>query len=291
MLSGRLLWSPANVIVGTMTSRNTTLDDFSLSDDWLNYTCQRCGIKFHASKSAKRKYCSDKCARAARIGVKHTPEHIKKMIGSLKKKTKSMYHCFTCGKLIKRRPSMINRSDRHFCSRRCYGIYTSKTRSGENSPQYGKPSSFKGHTHTDEAKKKLSDTRKELFKDQEFKDQNVKIAMNNMQASPNKAEKRIIDIVSTYDLPFEFTGDGKFILHGLCPDFVSTDGTKKIIEVFGEHFHDPETAFVKVRWTQQEFGRKAIFSQLGYDCLIIWYKEIQSSTNKELYFKIKEFTG
>lgn len=272
-----------------MTSRNTTLGDFSLSDDWLNYTCRRCGTKFHASKSAKRKYCSDECARAARKGVSISDEHKKKQSYSARHRNKASAVCYVCGKRFKKRPSMIERSDKHFCSRECYSKHNSEAFKGDNNPQYGKPSSFRGRTHTDEAKKKLSDTRKELFKDPEFKDRHVKMAMKSLQASPNKTEQRMIDIISAYDLPFEFTGDGKFILHGLCPDFVSTDGTNKIIEVFGEHFHDPEKAFVKVRWTQQEFGRKAIFSQLGYDCLILWYKEIKSSTNEELYFKIKEF--
>lgn len=291
-----------------MTSRNTTLGDFSLSDDWLNYTCQRCGVKFHASKSAKRKYCSDKCARAARKGVSISDEHKRKQSYSARHRNQASVVCYVCGKRFKKRPSMIERAEKHFCSRECYSKHNSEVYKGENNPQYGKPSSFKGRTMSLESRMKLSNSRmgqhnspeteftsersKEMWKDPKTRDKITKACMVALQARPNKIESRIIHTIEKYDLPFKYVGDGEVIIYGLCPDFISTDDSNKIIEVFGEIFHDPDKQvkqYTKIRWTQQEFGRKAIFSQYGYDTLVIWENEIRSSTSKELYIKIKEF--
>lgn len=56
----------------------------------------------------------------------------------------------------------------------------------------------------------------------------------------------------------------------MVPDFVNINGKKTVIEVFGGVFHDPDKAFIKVRWKQQEFGRRAMYSQCGDDCIILW---------------------
>lgn len=130
----------------------------------------------------------------------------------------------------------------------------------------------------------------EMWKDPEFRNKAVRGTIRAIRASPNKIEQRIIHIIKKYNLPFRFVGDGGIVIYGLCPDFISTDRSNKIIEVFGEIFHNPEKAvYRKIDWKCQEFGRKAVFSQYGYDTLIIWENEIRSSDDKELYLKIKKF--
>lgn len=79
-----------------------------------------------------------------------------------------------------------------------------------------------------------------------------------------------------------------FVRHHLLY-FSIFPGKKKIIEVFGEAYHDPEKAYVAISWKQTEFGRKAIFSQLGYDTLIVWDVELKSMSEEELAKKIKDF--
>jgi len=291
---------------GTMTSKNASLDDFNLSDRRLNCICCHCGKPFHAATSAKRKYCSDACARDARRGIKPSPEHVKKRTAALNEKRTIVCKCFVCGKPINRRPSMIERSANHFCSRECYGIHVSKTRNGKNNPLYGKPSIFKGRSHTNKSKKLLraamkgrhnspqteftSERMTALWKDPEFRNKTIERTVRAMHITPNRIEQRIINIINESRMPFKFVGDGKVVIYGLCPDFISTDGTKRIIEVFGDIFHDPDKAvYRKINWKCQEFGRSFIFSQHGYDTLIIWENEMRSSTDEELCLKIKRF--
>jgi hypothetical protein len=105
---------------------------------------------------------------------------------------------------------------------------------------------------------------------------------------PNNAETRLTGILDLmFPGEYQFVGNGEFILDGLNPDFVNINGQKKVIELFGEHVHDPATAFrpVPVRGTAKV--RKEIFSKFGYQTLIVWFKELKDL--KKLRQRIKRF--
>lgn len=107
---------------------------------------------------------------------------------------------------------------------------------------------------------------------------------------PNSLEQRIVKIIEDNNLPFKYVGDGKVVLSGRCPDFVHTDGQKKIIEVFGDYFHDPDLNET-VEWERTEEGRKELFKEFGFDTLVLWQSNLEEMSNKEIANKIKKFTG
>jgi len=88
--------------------------------------------------------------------------------------------------------------------------------------------------------------------------------------------------------PYKYTGDGALWIGGLNPDFAHCGDKKKLIELFGDYWHEGDV--LKTRgWKSTEFGRKAVFSQLGYDTLIIWESELKDK--KKVIEKIKEFSN
>lgn len=106
---------------------------------------------------------------------------------------------------------------------------------------------------------------------------NREILLGSSQ-SPNKAEIELDSLLQS-NFPGEYKFNGNYSqgvsLGGLIPDFVNVNGKKQVIELFGEYWHD--TGRRKgIRWKSTEFGRKAVYSQLGFDCLIIWSKELES---------------
>lgn len=101
---------------------------------------------------------------------------------------------------------------------------------------------------------------------------------------PTKPEKIVMNILNKiYPNEFKYTGNGEFIIGGLCPDFVNCNGKKKIIEVFGEYWHKSRAD----KETDTEEGRKRIFSIYGYDCLVIWDNELKNLL--QVTNKIKSF--
>jgi len=87
---------------------------------------------------------------------------------------------------------------------------------------------------------------------------------------------------------YKYVGDGSMWIYGLNPDFAHCDGKKKLIEFFGTFWHVGKMVKRK-GWKSTEFGRKAVFSQLGYDTLIIWESELKDK--KKVIEKIKEFSN
>jgi very-short-patch-repair endonuclease len=130
---------------------------------------------------------------------------------------------------------------------------------------------------SEDSKNKMSKSRKELFKDEDFlknfKDKNIKISI------PNKQEIIIIEILNfLFPEQYKFVGDFSLWINGKNPDFINNK-EKKIIEFFGEHWHNKE----------DEKFRKDFFKKEGYDVLVIWDYELKNIENVKN--KIIEFNG
>ncbi|MDO9334113.1 MAG: hypothetical protein Q7T57_06295 [Dehalococcoidales bacterium] len=104
---------------------------------------------------------------------------------------------------------------------------------------------------------------------------------------PNQVEVRLLSIIEkTLPGEYQYTGDGSFLINGICPDFVNCNGKKKVIEVFGDYWHSDK----KVRsWKETELGRIMQYRHFGFDCLILWEKDILHKPENELATIIKIF--
>ena len=188
-----------------------------------------------------------------------------------------------------------------FCSRQCYGKFNkveeiSKTfmlkfmnLPGTNKrvsdtmkllwkdPEYrdklcaslsGKPGPIFSKEVIIRIKAKCSAAMKRLWQDPEY----IKKQMKARGCKPNKKEKLLVEILDEL-LPdeYKFVGDGEFILAGKCPDFLNVNGQKKIIELFGTYWHKPK----------EEQFRIDLFSQYGYQTLIIWENELNNPNKLE----------
>lgn len=106
---------------------------------------------------------------------------------------------------------------------------------------------------------------------------------------PNNQELQVLGLLLWLGLDYKFVGNAVLIVPGYiekgfkverCPDFVRND-SKKIIELFGERWHEPE----------EEKERISFFKQTGYDTLIIWGKELNRKNRNRLVRKILDFNG
>lgn len=104
---------------------------------------------------------------------------------------------------------------------------------------------------------------------------------------PNKSEALLDSLLQTH-FPDQFAFNGDLsqgvMLGSLVPDFINVNGQKSVIELFGDYWHDKKK---KIPWKSSEFGRQAVFSQLGYKLLVVWEHELKSPN--DVVEKIKEF--
>jgi hypothetical protein len=95
---------------------------------------------------------------------------------------------------------------------------------------------------------------------------------------PNKSENGLNALLQIlFPGKYLFTGDFSFMVDGKNPDFVSTEGSKKIIELFGDRYHDEEEAE----------KRTEFFKLQGYETLIVWNLELRDLA--VLIEKLKRF--
>ena len=116
---------------------------------------------------------------------------------------------------------------------------------------------LKGRKFTKEWRKKLSKTRKKKFKDPTF----LKSFRESLQQKPTKIEIIIHKIVCCHN--FIYVGDFKEWVGGKNPDFINKED-KKIIEVFGNYWHNKEDEYIRYKH----------FKKYGYRLLVIWENEI-----------------
>ena len=95
---------------------------------------------------------------------------------------------------------------------------------------------------------------------------------------PNNAEMTLFGIMCYLGLPYKYTGNGQFILSGMCPDFIHLN-SRKIVEMYGERWHLP----------QEEQERIELFARSDYQTLIIWYKELTPKGRTQLYKRLLDF--
>jgi very-short-patch-repair endonuclease len=133
----------------------------------------------------------------------------------------------------------------------------------------------RGKKRSTEVRKKLSEINKRRWLDEEY----VKRFVRVLNLRPNKTELKLqalLNEVAPND--YRYTGDGSMIIGGKLPDFVNANGQKKVIELLGRYWHNPE----------EVPARMARFKECGWDCLVIWDDEFKNL--ETLKAKIVNFT-
>jgi len=95
---------------------------------------------------------------------------------------------------------------------------------------------------------------------------------------PNKAEQQLNEIIQKHSLPFRYVGDGEVIIDGKNPDFIATDGQKRIIELFdGEYWHNPKRR-ANMPHHQTYEGTMEHYARNGFDATILFVSDLPNES-------------
>jgi len=114
-------------------------------------------------------------------------------------------------------------------------------------------------------RKAITESVKTRWKDPKFRRKVAVARVKGLLKKPNKIEQKLIQTIRKYNLPLEYSGDGTFIIEGYCPDFISIDKTKKIVELFGITWHTSEDCS----------KREKAYGRFGFQTLFIWDDELK----------------
>ena len=88
----------------------------------------------------------------------------------------------------------------------------------------------------------------------------------------NKCEQLVDNIlISLLGNKYKFVGDGKVKFDRFNPDFININGQKKIIEFYGDYWHNKEKS------KEADFRRLKIYKKYGYKTLVIWGSELKNN--------------
>jgi hypothetical protein len=113
-------------------------------------------------------------------------------------------------------------------------------------------------------------TRKRLknqWKNEEYREKTIKKIIKRMIKRPTSLERRFIDIIQKYKLPYKYVGDGSFLIGFKNPDFININGDKSCIEVANRFHHQGDWAI----------KRREHFKNYGWDCAIIFEDEMDEN--------------
>ena len=207
------------------------------------FTCEYCGETKEVQPWYARthKYCSNECRLAAITGTSRSQEFCDKM----KEIKQAQYQ------------------DPIFAAR------MAKIQHKVQKEAQGRPEVV--------AKKREATTRN--WQNPEFRAK-VLAGQYHRPTKPELELKQILD--EHFPGQFEYVGDGSWWrsvkdkdgkLHNLNPDFISINGERLIIEMFGDYWHGKEG---KKRYNMMdENTRRILFASINYKMLVIWEHELK----------------
>jgi len=98
-----------------------------------------------------------------------------------------------------------------------------------------------------------------------------------IRRKPTTLERKFMEIIEKYNLPYKYVGNGEVWIGRMNPDFINTNGKKVVIEILGDYWH-----------TSEEFEeRKQKFTKYGFECIGIWEHELYELSEEEVLRRIE----
>jgi len=123
-----------------------------------------------------------------------------------------------------------------------------------------------GQKQTKEHVEKNRQATLKRWKDPEYREKTIKAIMKGKWTRPTSLERRVLEVINRYSLPYRYTGNGTFLIGNKKsnPDFVHI--LKKIcVEVYGGPWHP----------TDYEKQRGNYFNKYGWSTIFINENEVR----------------
>jgi hypothetical protein len=149
----------------------------------------------------------------------------------------------------------------------------------------GEGNSNFGKIYTEEEKKKKSEDAIKAHKEGHGKYgdifwnmQRVEAALKGLMKRPTSIEKKVLEVISKFFLPYKYVGNGSFWITSMGkhinPDFLHNTN-RVVVEVFEDYWK--ELTYGSVEAYIEE--RKSLFQKQGFEVIFINKKDIQKGEN------------
>jgi len=144
------------------------------------------------------------------------------------------------------------------------------------SPEYRAKRDKSHWSHTekrDEVCKNMSGIKKEEAKTNQVNSKEHMLMMTKASSHNkkiNKSEQKLLDILNNlFPSNYKFVGGFEVMIGGFFPDFININGQKKIVELYGDYWHNISGS------EEKDNNRLQKYSEYGYKTLVVWEKELK----------------
>jgi len=286
------------------------------------FICKSCGKKIVVGMSNKQKFCSKKCNGKFFRGDNNVSKRrcVRNKIKMYWKKRRKYMYCQVCGKKFVysgNKKLCSKKCVGKYMSKKMEGkVFSEKHREnlslshmnkkhtekqkekiglGNRKAHKKRKYGFASHKNiklTEEHKINIGLANKnsvsigrssrERWKNKVYKEKTLKAILKSISKLPTSYERKIIYLNKKYGLPFRYCGNGKVIIHGLCPDFIERNGKKLLIETYTKWCHP-------INYEKQRY---AMFRQFGFRTLFLSDEDLLNKDWEQICLKkIKKFLG
>jgi hypothetical protein len=129
---------------------------------------------------------------------------------------------------------------------------------------------------------------KEVWANPTNKERMIKQLLKGSRVRPTSFEQTIIDISNNQHLPIKYVGNGELIIAGQNPDFILTNNTKGIIEVFHDYYKIKNHGSVKNYIKERTHKFPQEYSSLFIGSNLFRHKQDRALLTKELQNFIRQ---
>ncbi len=139
-------------------------------------------------------------------------------------------------------------------------------------------SPMKNKNHTKETKDKLKISGKKKWENKKYRENQIKVILKGLMQRPTSFEQKICNLCLKHNLPFIYTGDGRFLVGFKNPDFKHKH-IPVLIEVYND-YHHPNN-YEEIRGDHfKKYGYETIFINEGEVTHENWEKICLNKINK-----------
>jgi len=230
---------------------------------------------------SKKYYCIDCGKEISPLAIRCKKCHNINIGKNKKSKVKNYRRnptCIDCGKILKSKYAQrcSSCSMKYIRKYKFWSVNKNKKMAEEQKRKISKTRIERGvavkskNPYYKKGKPKCIDCGKQLTN---YKTKRCIICQNKLRvklsSKKNNCEK-IIEKLLNEILPeqYKYVGQGNFWVERFNPDFININGQKKIIEHYGDYWHNREDAL------KRDKKRLKIYKEYGYKTLIIWQHEL-----------------
>lgn len=121
-----------------------------------------------------------------------------------------------------------------------------------------------------------------LWNDPKFREKITKNALKGLFKRPTTIERKFIEFIQKYNLPYKYTGNGSFLIDYRNPDFININGEKVCIEVREKKICQFRSHEDPMKYEMKQINH---YKKYGWRCIVLFSNSNRFEDSEDIMLK------